>query len=98
MSGRVNLIANTLTDVSTAVVKTGGDVTVAALEKGGNTVVSTFTFADNTMQLAVIASEGWLKDAQALEEIRADERAFNRLERAEALELKVSAHAAAKAS
>ena len=98
MSGRINLIANTLTDVSTAVVEQGGKVTVAALEKGGSAIVGGFTVVDNVAQLGVIASNGWLADAAALAEIRADERAEGRLDRAEALKLRIAARIKAQAS
>lgn len=96
MTGRANLIANTLTDVSTSVVEQGGAVTVAVLEKGGGAVTKGLTGLDNCAELFVIASNGWVKDARALEEIKDDERAFNRLERAEALKARKAAYDAAQ--
>ena len=98
MSGRLNLVANTLTDFTTSVVTTGGAVAVAGIEKGGSAAVGMFTVVDNVMKLGVIATDGWVADADSLEDIRRDERAYNRLERADALALKVAQREAAKAS
>jgi len=98
VTGRVNLIANTLTDVSTAVVETGGETVVGVIEKGGSAVVKGFTFLDNVGEVAVIASEGWVEEAKASKEGKADRRAFNRVKDAEALKLEISAYNAAKAS
>lgn len=94
----MNLVANTLTNVSTAVVEQGGAVTVAVLEKGGGAAVKVLTGIDNSATLFVIATEGWVKDAQALEEIKSDERAEDRLDRAEALKLRIAARIKAQAS
>jgi len=98
VTGRVNLIANTLTDVSTAVVEQGGKVTIGVLEKGGSAIVGGFEFLDNVATVGVIASEGWVEEARASKEGKADRRAFNRVKDAEALKLEIAAYSAAKAS
>lgn len=98
MTGRVNLITNTLTDVSTAIVQQGGKVTVGVLEKGGSATVKVFTGIDNAAEVFVIASEGWVEEAKASKAGKADRRAFNRLKDAEALKLEIAAYEAAKAS
>ena len=86
MTGRVNLIANTLTDTGTAIVSKGGSMACNLLQMG-----------DDVFATGAIFTGGWRADAQALEDIKGDERAFGRVLRADALAEQMAAHAATKA-
>jgi len=86
MSGRVNLIANTLTDGSTKV-----------LVKGTSAAVHTLTVVEEAAFSGAVWMTGFRKGVQANEAHKEDERAFRRAQAAEALRLEMAEWEAAKA-
>ena len=86
MAGRVNAIANTVTETTTSVV-----------DKTGNVLVNFLTILDDLCATGAIYTTGMKRDAYSLEEIKGDERAFSRVVRADALAEQIAAHKATKA-